>query len=171
MEASDPSTSFVPPEFEPPVRLENPSFVLEPLGPQHAERDHAAWTSSIPEIRALPGFETTPEVALSLESTQTSLELHARDFAERKGFAYTVLDPGDEDVIGCVYIYPQEEGVWLRRQHWQGTVTSGPCARVRAWVRADRQELLDPLNEAVGAWLRDWPFEHVQYIGRPDLSR
>jgi len=31
------------------------------------------------------------------------LERHARDFAERRGFTYTVLGAGE--VIGCVYIY------------------------------------------------------------------
>jgi hypothetical protein len=30
--------------------------VLEPLGPEHNEDDHEAWSSSIEHIRATPGF-------------------------------------------------------------------------------------------------------------------
>ena len=34
------------------------------------------------------------------------LRRHAQDFAERRGFTYTVLSTGTGEVIGCVYIYP-----------------------------------------------------------------
>ena len=37
---------FIPAAFEPPATLSDPRFVLEPLRPQHNERDYAAWTSS-----------------------------------------------------------------------------------------------------------------------------
>jgi hypothetical protein len=40
------------------------------------------------------------------EENRADLERHARDFAARSGFTYTVLDPSDRDVIGCVCIYP-----------------------------------------------------------------
>ena len=45
---------FVPDDFDPPRELKTPEFHLEPLGPQHNESDHVAWTSSIAHIRALP---------------------------------------------------------------------------------------------------------------------
>lgn len=48
-------TAFVPDHFSPPVSLETERFVLEPLGPEHNERDYAAWTSSMDHIRATPG--------------------------------------------------------------------------------------------------------------------
>src|SRR5437870_402916 len=41
-------------DFDPPTRLVTPAFVLEPLGPQHNERDYAAWTSSMEHILATP---------------------------------------------------------------------------------------------------------------------
>src|SRR5262245_58586972 len=98
---------FVPPTFVPPVRLAGPGFELEPLGPQHNDRDYAAWTSSIDEIHALPGFGDSrwPE-PMTLDENRGDLERHAKDFADRSGFTFTVLDPADGDVIGCVYIYP-----------------------------------------------------------------
>jgi hypothetical protein len=171
VETRDPSTLFVPEDFEPPARLIHPRFLLEPIGPEHAERDHAAWTSSIPEICATPGFEDHGTVPHTIEENVASMEGLVRDREAHNNFVYTVLDPAENDVLGCVYIYPQEEGLWLRRSRWQPPEAPGPHARVKAWVRAGREELLEPLNQAVAEWLRDWPFESVTYAGRPDLSR
>jgi hypothetical protein len=148
---------FVPPGFVPPAPLSGDAFVLEPLGPEHNERDYAAWTSSMDHIQATPGFadggwphEMTPAENLG------DLERHARDFANRTGFTYTVRDAGDRDVIGCVYIYP---------------LPDEPGAKVRSWVRADHANLDGPLAAAIAAWLgRDWPFPRVAYLGRPALS-
>jgi len=50
------STDFVPEGFTPPDGLIAEAFVLEPLGPEHNEADHAAWMSSIDHIHASPGF-------------------------------------------------------------------------------------------------------------------
>ena len=112
------SELFVPPDFEPPTSLVSEHFVLEPLGPQHNEADHAAWTSSIEHIRATPGYpdgDWPPLDGMSLESNLADLTRHAEDFAARKGFTFTVLDPADRDVIGCVYLYPPErEGDVMR---------------------------------------------------------
>jgi len=41
---------LVPPDFEVPLRLATPDFVLEPLGPEHNERDYEAWTTSMKHI-------------------------------------------------------------------------------------------------------------------------
>jgi hypothetical protein len=142
---------FVPAEFEVPDGLSTALFRLEPLGPDHNERDYAAWTSSMGHIHSSPGFESWRwPYEMSLEENLADLQGHARDFAERNGFTYTVLE--GEDVIGCVYIYPDREG------------ESG--ARVRSWVRADHAELDLPLRRAVGDWLATaWPLERVEYDG------
>jgi len=50
------AASFVPPTFDVPTTLADPRFLMEPLGPQHNERDYAAWTSSIEHVRSTPGF-------------------------------------------------------------------------------------------------------------------
>ncbi len=148
---------FVPEGFEPPLDLRTPSFALEPLGPEHNERDHAAWSSSIDHIRATAGFAPDGQWPrlMSLEANLVDLERHARDFAAREGFTYTVLD-GD-DVVGCVYVYPADDGVH--------------DARVRSWVRASRGELDEPLRRAVADWLVSaaWPFERPLY--EPLLSQ
>ena len=141
--------TLVPDHFEVPRRLETPSFVLEPLGPEHNERDHEAWISSIDHIRATPGFagRTWPH-PMPLEENLADLEAHRAKFAARTAFAYTVLDPRSEEVIGCVYVDPDASRA--------GGVT------MRSWVRATRADLDQPLRATVTAWLeRDWPFASV----------
>lgn len=149
---------FIPDAFDPPLGLADPRFVLEPLGPQHNERDYVAWTSSMEHIKATPGFvgRSWPH-EMTLEENRADLERHQQEFADRTGFTYTVLDPADGDVVGCLYIYPPKDE---------------PGVRVSSWVRADRAELDVPLAQAVADWLRTaWPFARVRYVDRPSLSR
>ncbi len=151
---------FVPGDFTVPDGLSAGEFRLAPLGPQHNEPDYAAWTASVDHIRATPGFDgrSWPH-EMSLDDNLRDLEQHARDFAERRGFTYTVLSTGTGDVIGCVYIYPPSG---------QGPGGSGGRhATVRSWVRADRHALDPVLHDAVLTWLeRDWPFDLIEYAAR-----
>lgn len=126
------------------------------LGPEHNASDHAAWSASIAHVRATPGFhghDWPPVEGMSLDENRADLERHARDFAERSGFTYTVLEPDGDDVLGCVYIYPSPDD-----EH---------DADVRSWVRADVAELDGELYAAVSGWLADaWPFAAVDYAER-----
>jgi RimJ/RimL family protein N-acetyltransferase len=145
---------FVPPAFVVPLRLETPEFVLEPLGPEHNERDYAAWTSSIEHIHATPGWEDSswPD-GRTAEENRRDLERHADDFRNRVGFTYTVFDRRKGDVIGCVYIYPLPDSEY--------------DARVLSWVRASHAELDLALWRAVSDWIEsDWPFEKIDYARR-----
>jgi RimJ/RimL family protein N-acetyltransferase len=147
-------STFVPAGFVVPPVLETERFRLEPLGPQHNERDYEAWSSSVQHIRSTPGWEQSswPDDR-TLEDNLRDLERHADDFRNRTGFTYTVLDPATGDVIGCVYIYPDKGD-----EH---------DARVLSWVRASRPEDDVELWRAVSEWLADaWPFERVAYAER-----
>jgi len=142
---------FVPDGFEPPRGLETSDFRLEPLGLDHNERDHEAWSSSIEHIRVSPGYgpDSSWPRPMTLAENLADLERHARDFAARTGFTYTVLDAGD-DVIGCVYVYPAEDGVH--------------DASVQSWVRVSRAELDPVVRAAVAEWLASsWPFRRPLY--------
>ncbi len=147
---------FVPADFEPPPELVAAQFRLEPLGPQHNTADLAAWTSSIDHIRATAGYpdgDWPPIGGMTADENLIDLRRHADDFAARRGFTFTVLDPADGDVIGCVYLYPKSSPDY--------------DVAVQSWVRADRAELDGPLAEAVADWIAtDWPWERVDRYGR-----
>ncbi len=142
---------LVPDGFVVPVTFSGPGFHLEPLGPEHNKRDHAAWTSSMDHIHATPGeWGTWPRV-MTLEENMTDMEMHAREFREREAFTYSILD-GDE-VIGCLYIYPDEQ--------------EGSDAYVSSWVRTSRAEMDIVVWRAVSEWLTaEWPFGSFRYAER-----
>ena len=150
------SSPFVPAGFDPPTSLVTTQFRLEPLGPEHNEADLAAWASSIEHIRATPGYPDgswPPLEGMSLEENLADLTRHAADFSARKGFTFTVLDPDDDEVIGCVYLYPSPS-----KEH---------DVEVQSWVRADKAHLDGPLADAVAAWIdAAWPWERPDRHGR-----
>jgi hypothetical protein len=147
------TASFVPEDFVVLIEFDGTGFRLEPLGPEHNERDHDAWMSSIEHITATPGFpDGTWPSPMSLESNMRDLVRHASDFENRTGFTYSILD-GD-DVIGCMYIYPSRDD-----EHG---------AEVSSWVRQSRADMDAAVWRQLSAWLADvWPFETVDYAARP----
>jgi hypothetical protein len=112
--------------------------------------------SSIEHIRATPGYpdgDWPPASGTSLEENLSDLSRHADDFKKGTGFTFTVLDTVDDDVIGCVYLYPPTS------EEYDVTVQS--------WVRADRAGLDAPLAAAVANWVAtDWPWERLDRCGR-----
>jgi hypothetical protein len=159
-EPNPPRAHLVPDWFEVPRRLATDDFVLVPLGAEHNESDYAAWTSSMHHIAATPGFADWgwPH-PMRLEENLSDLVEHADDFEARRGFTYTVLDPTETDVIGCLYIYP------LRASDGQTAIEA--AAQVRSWVTAARGELDVALWRTVGDWLATtWPFTSVEYAPR-----
>ena len=142
---------FVPDDFEPPRLFTGPGFHLEPLGPEHNERDYEAWTSSMDHIHATPGEWGKWPHAMTLAENLADMEMHAREFVERAAFTYSVLD-GDE-VIGCLYIYPDKKGK--------------SDAYVSSWVRESRAAMDVVVWRAVSEWLEaGWPFRSFRYAER-----
>jgi len=141
---------FVPDDFGVPVSFDGPGFQMEPLGPQHNQRDHEAWMSSIDHIWNTPDFPDDGwPTAMSLESNLADLERHAKHFEDRVGFTYSILD-GDE-VIGCLYVYPSRTA----------------DAAVSSWVRASRAPMDIVIWKAVSKWLEtEWPFGTIEYGSR-----
>ena len=146
------SPPFVPDEFDVPRRFEGEGFRLEPLGPEHNERDHEAWMSSIDHVRSTPGMDWNnwPE-PMSLEQNLEDMEMHFAEFQSREGFTYSILD--GEEVIGCLYILPDAR--------------EGIDAHVRSWVRESRSEMDEIVYSEVSEWLASsWPFERIEYAPR-----
>jgi hypothetical protein len=137
---------FVPIDFTVPDGLTAGEFRLEPLGPQHNAADYAAWTASTDHIRGTPGFAGWgwPHEMSQADNLRDLLR-HAQDFAERRGFTYTVLSTGTGDVIGCVYVCPP-------REDGPGGTEAARRAVVHSWVRADCAALDPVLYRVVLAW-------------------
>lgn len=146
---------------DPPEPLATPWFRLEILGSVHNERDHEAWMSSIEHIHATPGFAQADwggddwPTAMTLEQNLGDLEQHRREFGAGEAFAYSVLDGAD--VIGCVYINPDDIGI--------------AEAMIRSWVRASRADRDADLAAEIDRWLGEaWPFQSRRWPGRPALG-
>ncbi len=146
--------AFVPMGFAPPAPPRTESFWLEPLGPEHNEADYQAWTSSLDHIHSTPGYpDGSWPHPMTLEQNLGDLEMHADHFRRQVGFTYTVRGTADDDVIGCVYIYPSNN--------------ARMDADVRSWVRVSHAALDVDLWSAMNAWLdADWPFRE----GRVDYA-
>jgi hypothetical protein len=90
---------------------------------------------------------------MSAQDNLRDLVQHADEFARGEAFAYTVLDPAGGDVIGCVYIDPDDTGA--------------ADAMVRTWVRADHAHLDAPLAQAVRQWIQnEWSLASARFPGR-----
>jgi hypothetical protein len=163
-EADRPDTSpvpahggpFVPSGFIPPEPPRTSTFWLEPLRPEHNEADFAAWMSSIEHIHATPGFPDGDwPHTMPIEENLADLHMHADHFARGIGFTYTVRSTADDDVIGCVYIYPSKD--------------AEIDVHVTSWVRASHAEYDTDLWQSVNAWVVDaWPFgpDRIDYAPR-----
>jgi hypothetical protein len=154
----------------PPTPVDS-RFVFQPLGPEHNERDHRAWMSSVDHIRATPGFRPGLDgsddwpVPMSLEQNLDDLRRHAAEFAAGEAYTYSVVDPTTTDVVGCVYVSPDRDAD-------AGAAEQAPRAVVRSWVRADRAGLDAAVASAIAMWLAETDlFTAVRWPGRPELSR
>ena len=140
--------SFLPEDFEVPTSYVGNGFHLEPLGPEHNERDHEAWSSSIDHIRASPGEWGKWPHPMSIEENMEDMVMHSDEFEAGTSFTYSILD--DDEVIGCIYIYPDESGT--------------TDAHVRSWMRASRAAMDAGVRQGITGWLeRDWPFSTFRY--------
>ena len=100
-----------------------------------------------------PGFEDKDwPHPMSIGENADDLRMHADHFERRIGFTYTVRSTADDDVIGCVYIYPSDN--------------PETDASVRSWVRSSHAALDGDLWCTVGDWLTEWPFATVDYAAR-----
>ena len=147
--------SLVPDGFSPPDPPTHPQVRLELLGPKHNESDYAAWMGSFDFIKGLPGWsDSSWPHRMTLEANLGDLVSHEERSAAGHDFAYTVLQPDTDEVIGCVYLTrpaaPQPGGV-----------------QIRSWVVEAQAALDKPLHDLVLSWVRaEWPFTEITYAGR-----
>lgn len=143
---------LVPPNFPVPASLAHAQFRLRMLAATDVEADYEAVMASRERLRS-GSPHGWPREGFTLAENLADLERHEREFQQRQAFAYTMVNPEDTRVLGCVYINPP--------------AGDGPHdAEVYMWVRDEHHPALTrPLYEAVDEWLREaWPFRSVRYI-------
>eukprot|EP01065_Artemidia_motanka_P038286 TRINITY_DN47146_c0_g1_i1.p2 TRINITY_DN47146_c0_g1~~TRINITY_DN47146_c0_g1_i1.p2 ORF type:complete len:490 (+),score=144.70 TRINITY_DN47146_c0_g1_i1:54-1523(+) len=140
---------FVPPDFTPPRELKRGQFVLRPLTPADVEKDFEAVTSSAARLRTLfARADSWPRDGITLEENAADLARHAKEFELGLAFAYTVFTPDNQRCLGSVYVNPATK--------------AGYDAELLLWVRDEDRAALEPaLMEAVGEWMKLWPFKRV----------
>ena len=147
-------TPFVAPSFKVPERLETAEFRLRPLTVNDVVKDYEAVMTSVEHLKTIWPGSGWP-VGLTFEQDLIDLGWHQKEFQTRRSFAYTVVDPKESRVLGCVYVDP--------------TRKAGYDAEVYLWARADQLAggLEKRLHAAVKEWLaREWPFRKVAFPGR-----
>ena len=151
-----PAPSLIPASFNPPTRIETPTFTLVPLGPDLVKVDFDAYMSSIEHLqKTFSRSPNWPRQGISDADAMLDMQTEQGRFRARKSFAYSVLTPDGRRERGSVYVSPSP--------------VPGYDAVVRLWVtKAEYDAGFDAeLYKWVADWVRkDWPFRKVAYPGR-----
>lgn len=145
--------TFVPNDFVVPVQLLDSAFLLRRIRQSDARLDHEAVMSSAAQLR-VQFNDGWPADDFTVTENQEQLAIHEKQFADRVAFVYTILRPDESQVLGCVYIVPDE---------------SGECdASLQYWVRTSEVggELPQRVRKTLEDWLKThWPFESARIEG------
>jgi tetratricopeptide (TPR) repeat protein len=146
---------FVPDDFVAPAQLDTDSLYLRPIAASDAELDYPAVMGSIEHIKKTLGSRSWPRPDLTLEEDRQSLALHEEEMKRGEAFVYTVMDPEQTEIIGCVYIFisrwddhDAEVSMWTTRTAFDDGIDPIVFETVKEWIAAE------------------WPFEKVVYVGR-----
>lgn len=146
---------FVPAEFKVPPSCETPHFYTRPISGADAELDHPAVMSSIEHIKSVLGSHSWPTPGLTLEEDRADLIGHEGEMERGEAFVYTVMNPAQTEIIGCIYIFPSR---WDDHD-----------AEISMWTTKEAfdQGLDEILYSQVKEWINQkWPFNRVVYLGR-----
>ncbi len=148
------TTPFVPAEFDIPHGLETKEFRLRMLTVNDVVKDYGAVMSSVEHLKTIWPSGDWPE-GLTFEQDLIDLGWHQKEFQRRRSFAYTVVNPSESMVTGCVYINPTRKRgydavvyLWARQSELAGGLETRLYAAVREWLA------------------KEWPFRKVAFPGR-----
>jgi len=142
--------------FNPPLMVEGPGFLLRPLYISDVVKDYDAVMSSVKDLQGIFGRRSAwPSYDLSFEQDLIDLGWHHKEFQKHTSFAYTVMSPDQGICLGCVYLYP--------------SLKKGYDVEAYCWVRSS--VLKDGTDEKLFAFFKEWvntqwPFESVAFPGR-----
>ena len=148
------SRSITPIGFDAPTEYITKKFVLRPLTIDYVDEDYEVVMSSVDHLYKLMDNSEWPK-GLTLEENLIDLGWHQREFTLGHSFAYTVLSPESNKIIGCCYIYP----------------SANPQYEVQVFYWIKENLLKDGLESELGitikSWLEEcWPFKRFDFPGR-----
>ena len=143
--------------FETPQRLDlETGHHLRPIRAADVDIDYPAVMGSRASLWARYGEAWGwPPETMTAEQDREDLLHHEVEIAGQETFNYAVLDAGETELLGCVYIDPPD-----------GSCPPGTDALVSWWVvdAARGSDLDRALADAVPRWLADtWHFRAVHY--------
>ena len=157
---------YYPPDRPIPAGFQTRRVILEPLKPQHLERDYTAVMESREQLRLWSG-SPWPADDFTLEENLKDLQWHWDEHQKRIAFTYTVLDPTRQVCLGCVYMRPLDE--LLSQNPTELTGAAADETLVRFWVRSSliEDDLQQHLLQMLTQWLNNqWSFSRVLFTAR-----
>ena len=143
-------------DFTPPARLDlDTGHHLRPIREYDVDIDYPAVMGSRERLWEKYGEAWGwPPADMTYEADKEDLAHHEREIAAKETFNYAVLDEGETQLFGCVYIDPPGPDS-----------PSGTDAVASWWVdEAAGTDLERELDATVPCWLTDtWGFAQVHY--------
>jgi hypothetical protein len=153
MEVRRMAVPFVPEEFIVPG-LETKEFRLRTLTVHDVVKDYDAVMTSVDHLKTIWPGSGWPE-GLTFEQDLIDLGWHQKEFQMRRSFAYTVVNPSESLVLGCVYVNPTRKRghdaavyLWARQSELTGGLETRLFASVKEWIA------------------KEWPFKKAAFPGR-----
>ncbi len=165
---------FYPIDAAVPESLLTGEFLVRPLRATDVELDYDAVMSSRAELLLRSGG-SWPREDFRLEENLADLVRHEQEHNERVAFTYTIMNPGETECLGCIYLNPPER--LLKRA---GDSTEQAMAIddyetwVSFWVRHSRldDELDARVLQALLNWFEtEWVFKQVAFIASKEQAR
>ena len=149
--------TWLSPDFVHPERVPLATgHHLRPIRAADVELDYPAVMGSRERLWAKYGDAWGwPPAGMTYETDREDLAHHEAEIAAHETFNYALLDEGENELLGCVYIDPPDE-----------RSPPGTDAVASWWVvdAAAGSELERALDDLVPRWLAEtWGFEAVHY--------
>ena len=157
---TDSARPWLPRDWAHPTRVElTTGHHLRPIRADDVDRDFPAVMGSRERLWSIYGLAWGwPPATMTLEQDRDDLARHEAEIERHESFNYALFDPGETELLGCVYIDPPEKaGADAEISWWVvDSLIGGPVERA--------------LDALVPQWVAaDWPLERPRYVGR-DLT-
>jgi hypothetical protein len=157
---------FYPDDAPAPQELRTGEFILRPLRASHNPLDYDAVMESKDQLR-LGSLHGWPRDGFTTDENLADLRCHEQDFAERRGFTYTILTPDETRCLGCLYLYPLDSMLRQYSADAEAIARVGDFeAHAYFWVRSSSipGDLDRRVLTAVRTWLRrEFAFSRIVF--------